>query len=90
LERLTGTTRRFGDRLRRRYWKKFRHTEKRGGDQRFAEDADDNLVLGTACGGKANYVVTGEKHLLKLKQFRGIRVVSVKEMLDLLGNIKTA
>lgn len=55
-----------------------------------AEDPDDNLVLGTACGGKANYVVSGDKHLLKLKQFRGIRIVSVREMLELLEDIQAA
>jgi predicted nucleic acid-binding protein len=48
------------------------------------------IILCLALLVEANYVVTGDKHLLKLKQFRGIRIVSVKEMLDLLGNIKTA
>ena len=52
------------------------------------EDPDDNLVLSTGCTGKAEYVVSGDKHLLKLKQFRGIRIVSIKEMLELLA--KTA
>jgi putative PIN family toxin of toxin-antitoxin system len=48
------------------------------------EDPDDNIVLSTAYEGKANYVVSGDKHLLNLKDFRGIRIVTVKEMLDLL------
>ena len=51
------------------------------------EDPDDNLVLGTACGGRANYLVSGDKHLLKLKQFRSIRIVSVREMLELLDSV---
>jgi len=49
-----------------------------------AEDPDDNIVLSTAWEGKANYVVSGDKHLLNLKDFRGIRIVTVKEMLGLL------
>jgi len=48
------------------------------------EDPDDDFVLRTAYDGKAEYVVTGDKHLLGLKQFRGIRIVSVNEMLALL------
>ena len=51
------------------------------------EDPDDNLVLGTACGGRANYLVSGDKHLLMLKQFRSIRIVSVREMLELLDGV---
>ena len=49
-----------------------------------AEDPDDNIVLSTAWEGKANYVVSGDKHLLNLKDFRGIRIVTAKEMLGLL------
>ena len=48
------------------------------------EDPDDDVVLSTAYQGKANYLVSGDKHLLNLKDFRGIRIVTVKEMLDLL------
>ena len=48
------------------------------------EDPDDDIVLTTAYEGKANYLVSGDMHLLNLKNFRGIRIVTVKEMLDLL------
>ncbi|MGD0689139.1 MAG: putative toxin-antitoxin system toxin component, PIN family [Candidatus Bathyarchaeia archaeon] len=49
-----------------------------------AEDPDDNIVLSTALKEKADYIVTGDKHLLNLKEFRGIKVLTVKGMLDLL------
>jgi putative PIN family toxin of toxin-antitoxin system len=52
------------------------------------EDPDDDIVLSTAYGGDARYIITGDKHLLKLKKFRGIEIVTVKEMLELLRNTR--
>jgi len=48
-------------------------------------DQDDNTVLATGHDGEAEYIVTGDKHLLALGQFRGIRIVKVAEMLDILS-----
>ncbi len=48
------------------------------------DDPDDDLVLNAAHLGKADYVVSGDKHLLNLKVFKGIKIVSVKTMLELL------
>jgi len=48
------------------------------------QDPEDNVILATAYDGDADYIVSGDKHLLKLKEFRGIKIVSVSEMLDLL------
>jgi putative PIN family toxin of toxin-antitoxin system len=53
-----------------------------------AEDPDDNMVLTTAHEGKARYVVSGDEHLLRMKNFRGIEIVTVKRMLELLRNLK--
>lgn len=36
------------------------------------EDMADNNVLETAILGKVDRLITGDKHLLKLKEFRGI------------------
>jgi putative PIN family toxin of toxin-antitoxin system len=52
------------------------------------EDPDDDIVLSTAYGGDARYIISGDKHLLKLKEFRGIEIVTVKEMLELLRNTR--
>ncbi len=49
-----------------------------------AEDPDDDMVLSTAYGGKATHIVSGDRHLLNLKRFRGIRIVTVNELLQLL------
>ncbi len=48
------------------------------------EDPDDDIVLSTAYEGDARYVVSGDKHLLKLKEFRGIKIVTAKDMFELL------
>ena len=46
-----------------------------------AEDPDDDVVLATALAGGAEYIVTGDRHLLGLREYEGIRIVSVGEML---------
>ena len=33
---------------------------------------------------KANYIVSGDRHLLNLKNFKGLKIVNVKEMLKFL------
>lgn len=51
------------------------------------EDPKDNVVLNTAYNGEAEYIVSGDKHLIPLREFRGIRIVTVSEMLDILEKI---
>ena len=48
------------------------------------EDPSDDIILRTAHDGKARFIVSGDEHLLSLKAFRGIRIVTVNEMLVLL------
>ena len=48
------------------------------------DDPSDNIMLETAIEGKADYIVTGDNHLLKLKEFKGIKIVTPKQFLDLL------
>jgi len=48
------------------------------------DDPDDDVVLSTAYAGKASHIVSGDRHLLNIGQFRGIRIVTVNEMLGLL------
>ena len=50
-----------------------------------AADPDDNTVLGTAVNGRAAMVVTGDRHLLALKEFEGIAVVTVDVALKILS-----
>jgi hypothetical protein len=49
------------------------------------EDPADNAILNTAYDGRCEFVVSGDHHLLNLKKFRGIRIISPRQMLDLLS-----
>lgn len=50
-----------------------------------SEDPDDNIVLLTAINGKADYIVSGDKHLLSLRKFEGIAIVTISQMLEILS-----
>ncbi len=54
---------------------------------RVFEDPDD-LVLSTAKDGKADAIVTGDKHLLSLREFKGTKIVTVDRMLVILRTKK--
>jgi uncharacterized protein len=47
-------------------------------------DADDNAVLECAIEGKAGFIVSGDKDLLELKNFRGIEIVRASDFLVIL------
>ncbi len=47
------------------------------------EDPDDNRILECAVSCNADYIVSGDRHLLKLKEFKGIKIVTAKDFLDL-------
>ena len=44
--------------------------------------SEDDSILRTARDGRADVIVSGDSHLLNLKEFRGIRIISVAQMLD--------
>ena len=48
------------------------------------EDPDDDVILDTAYKGKADYIVTGDSHLLALKKFKRIEIVRVAQMFEIL------
>ena len=52
------------------------------------EDPDDDVVLRTAHDGRAEYIVSGDRHLLSLKKFKGAKIVTVSQMLNILGKAK--
>ena len=45
------------------------------------EDPTDNIFLECALDGKANYIISGDHHLLKLTIFEGIQILKVKDYL---------
>jgi len=48
------------------------------------DDPDDNRVLECAKEGKVSYIITNDNHLLKLKEFEGIKIVTPEEFLRIL------
>ncbi len=46
------------------------------------EDVYDNSVLECGVAGSVDYIVTGDLHLLKLKEFRSIKIVTAKKFLE--------
>jgi len=48
------------------------------------DDPDDNRVLECAKEGKVSHVITNDNHLLKLKEFEGIKIVTPEEFLQIL------
>lgn len=48
------------------------------------EDPDDNPIVETAIVGKAAYIVTGDKHLLRLHRFQNIEIVTVDAFTSIL------
>ena len=53
--------------------------------QQISPDADDDVVLATAKAAKADLIVSGDrKHLLSLKRFDGIPIVSVAQAVAML------
>jgi uncharacterized protein len=46
------------------------------------KDAADNRILECALAGRAQAIVTGDKAFLALKEYRGVRVLSLAEYLE--------
>jgi uncharacterized protein len=46
------------------------------------DDADDNRVLECAAAGEANYIVSGDRHLLQLRSYEGIPILTVRQFMD--------
>jgi putative PIN family toxin of toxin-antitoxin system len=50
------------------------------------EDPEDNRILECAVEAKANYIITGDFHLLKLNKYRNIEVVNAVAFLEKLSS----
>ncbi len=49
------------------------------------EDPDDNKVIECAVEGNADYIITNDNHLLKLKEFQGIKILTPEEFLQIIS-----
>jgi uncharacterized protein len=54
-------------------------------DAIIGDDPDDDRVLACAFEGHADYVVSGDPHLLDLGEYEGIMIISPRDFLSLLG-----
>lgn len=50
-----------------------------------SEDPEDNMFLEAAVAGNAEYIVSQDNHLLKIKEFRGIKIVKPEEFNKMLN-----
>lgn len=48
------------------------------------EDPEDNKFITAAVEGEASYIVSGDRHLKKLESYRGIKIVSPSEFVQVL------
>jgi len=53
-----------------------------------ANDPSDNKYLEAAIEGEAKYIVTGDNHLLELREYEGIRIITPREFLQELEEIR--
>ncbi len=49
------------------------------------EDPDDNKFLECSIAAKAEYIISGDPHLIKLKKFRTVEIVDVNEFLNIIS-----
>lgn len=52
---------------------------------RIASDPDDDVVIGTALAALADLIVTGDKPLLSVAEYQGVRIVSASQAVLILG-----
>lgn len=52
-------------------------------------DPDDNRVLECAVAGKADFIVSGDRHLLRIGTYEGIVIVTVRQFLESAGLQRT-
>ncbi len=48
------------------------------------DDKDDNKVIDAAVEGKVDYIVTSDRHLLDLKEFKRIKIITPKEFIGMI------
>ena len=52
-----------------------------------ADDPDDDKVVECAVAGKADYIVSGDKHLLSLKRYGSIAIIKAAEFLKIAWSV---
>ena len=52
------------------------------------QDPKDNIIVETAYDGNADIIVSGDRHLLELKTFKRIKIMTIEEMLKSLTEVE--
>ena len=48
------------------------------------DDRDDDCLLEAALEGRAAFLVTGDRHVLALEEYEGVRIVTAREFLEII------
>ena len=51
-------------------------------------DSDDNKNLECAIASGSDYIVTGDRHRLDIKEYEGVKIVKAKDFVEIIENIK--
>ena len=54
---------------------------------KITKDPDDNKFIGCGIEGEADYIVSGDDHLLSLKSYKGIQIVNADSFLKVLEKV---
>ena len=49
------------------------------------KDSSDNKIIECALEARASFIISGDRHLLELKKYRGIKIISPRGFLSLLN-----
>jgi putative PIN family toxin of toxin-antitoxin system len=52
-----------------------------------SRDKSDNKYIECAIAGNVDYIISGDIHLLELKQYENIKIVTVREYLEIAGEL---
>lgn len=52
-----------------------------------SRNKEDDKFINCALDGNCNYIISGDKDLLEIKEYNGIRIITVKEFLQIIKNI---
>lgn len=58
-----------------------RHVETKSKISVIIDDSTDNIFLECALDGSADFIISGDKHLLDVKKYKGIEIVKAEEFL---------
>lgn len=64
--------------------KKAKVVETSGKLKMIKDDPDDDAILESAVENNAEFIVSGDDHLLKIKEYLNVRIVTAAEFLELI------